>query len=169
MNHDRPLDPDDTPTIRPEGPRAPAGPDRARPGAKPGREGDESETIFTHNVQRGSDPVPPTLEDRAAVVEGATVAPKGPRPDSISGQIRSIGGIPPAGDGPDATGGLVRGPGAADRYSDHGEIARGGMGAILEVEDGDIRRPVAMKVILGDEDPEQIERFVAEAQVTGQL
>jgi tetratricopeptide (TPR) repeat protein len=35
--------------------------------------------------------------------------------------------------------------------------------------DHDIRRPVAMKVILGDEDHESLERFVTEAQVTGQL
>ena len=31
-----------------------------------------------------------------------------------------------------------------------GEVARGGMGAILRVYDDDLRRPLAMKVVLGD-------------------
>lgn len=35
------------------------------------------------------------------------------------------------------------------RYRLEGEIARGGMGAILEVWDKDLRRPLVMKVILG--------------------
>ncbi|MHC5081570.1 MAG: protein kinase domain-containing protein, partial [Planctomycetota bacterium] len=68
------------------------------------------------------------------------------------------------------------GPGSEDRYGILGEIARGGMGAIVKIVDHDIRRPVAMKVILGDspgspevEDNEKVERFVEEAQVTGQL
>ncbi|MCU0728312.1 MAG: serine/threonine protein kinase, partial [Planctomycetes bacterium] len=50
-----------------------------------------------------------------------------------------------------------------------GEIARGGMGAIVKILDNDIRRPVAMKVILGADDPSRLDRFVEEAQVTGQL
>ncbi|MCU0723057.1 MAG: serine/threonine protein kinase, partial [Planctomycetes bacterium] len=59
--------------------------------------------------------------------------------------------------------------GAGDRYTVRGEIARGGMGAIVEVVDNDIQRPVAMKVILGSRDPSQAARFVEEAKVTGQL
>ena len=55
------------------------------------------------------------------------------------------------------------------RYSVLGEIARGGMGAIVEIVDNDIHRPVAMKVILEGSKREQLERFVEEAQVTGQL
>jgi tetratricopeptide (TPR) repeat protein len=43
------------------------------------------------------------------------------------------------------------------------------MGAIVRIMDNDIRRPVAMKVNLSGEDPERIDRFVEEAQVTGQL
>ncbi|MCU0723009.1 MAG: serine/threonine protein kinase, partial [Planctomycetes bacterium] len=61
------------------------------------------------------------------------------------------------------------GPAAAERYSRMGEIGRGGMGAILKVVDNDIRRPVAMKVILGGSDEDKLSRFVEEAQVTGQL
>ncbi len=69
---------------------------------------------------------------------------------------------------------------AATRYKVEGEIARGGMGAILKVWDEDLRRTLAMKVILGrgksdslSETPEiedtVMARFLEEAQVTGQL
>jgi tetratricopeptide (TPR) repeat protein len=69
---------------------------------------------------------------------------------------------------------------AHSRYRLEGEVARGGMGAILRVWDEDIRRHLAMKVILGrgeaqpigetpDVDPRQLARFLEEAQVTGQL
>lgn len=70
--------------------------------------------------------------------------------------------------------------GSASRYRVEGEVARGGMGAILEVVDEDLRRRLAMKVILdrGGEgtatpataaDPVTLSRFLEEAQVTGQL
>lgn len=72
------------------------------------------------------------------------------------------------------------------RYAFHGELARGGMGAILQVWDEDLRRTLAMKVVLGQGeedsveetptgvatptiDPKTLHRFVEEAQVTGQL
>ncbi|MCY2961743.1 MAG: protein kinase [Planctomycetota bacterium] len=66
------------------------------------------------------------------------------------------------------------------RYRLEGEVARGGMGAILRVWDEDIRRHLAMKVVLGkgeaatdggtpEIEPEQLARFLEEAQVTGQL
>ncbi|HUR28964.1 MAG TPA: serine/threonine-protein kinase, partial [Planctomycetota bacterium] len=65
------------------------------------------------------------------------------------------------------------------RYQSHGEIARGGMGAILEVWDEDLRRSLAMKVILGrgetasgsktPRDQKLLARFLEEAQITGQL
>jgi WD40 repeat protein/tRNA A-37 threonylcarbamoyl transferase component Bud32 len=69
---------------------------------------------------------------------------------------------------------------AATRYVVENEIARGGMGAILRVWDEDLRRTLAMKVVLGrgkqvDDDgtphvEEQVlARFLEEAQVTGQL
>ncbi|MHC4780017.1 MAG: serine/threonine-protein kinase, partial [Planctomycetota bacterium] len=70
---------------------------------------------------------------------------------------------------------VIAGPAGEDRYAELGEIARGGMGAILKIVDNDIRRPVAMKVVLGsagstrEVGKEQLERFVEEAQVTGQL
>ncbi len=56
------------------------------------------------------------------------------------------------------------------RYVEHGEIARGGMGSIVEVWDRDLRRTIAMKTLLGDaKQPRLLARFLDEAQVTGQL
>lgn len=50
-------------------------------------------------------------------------------------------------------------------------VAKGGMGAILDAKDVNLRRDVAMKVILNPDktDKEQILRFIQEAQVTSQL
>ncbi|MFT5284245.1 MAG: serine/threonine protein kinase [Planctomycetota bacterium] len=66
------------------------------------------------------------------------------------------------------------------RYELRGEIARGGMGAIIKVWDKTLRRTLAMKVALGKEDPDNpgsttavedktLGRFLDEAQITGQL
>ncbi|MFT7542189.1 MAG: serine/threonine protein kinase, partial [Gammaproteobacteria bacterium] len=65
------------------------------------------------------------------------------------------------------------------RYALKGEIGRGGMGAILEIFDRDLRRHLAMKVVLGSSgqtggnkpelESQQLVRFLEEAQVTGQL
>ena len=49
------------------------------------------------------------------------------------------------------------------------EIARGGMGAVLAVKESATHRTVAMKVMLRDGDPENVLRFIEEAQVTAQL
>lgn len=68
----------------------------------------------------------------------------------------------------------------ASRYRVRREIARGGMGAVFEVWDGDLRRRLAMKVALGkgkdgssapteELDARVLARFLEEAQVTGQL
>jgi serine/threonine-protein kinase len=53
----------------------------------------------------------------------------------------------------------------------HGEIARGGMGAILKGRDTDLGRDIAVKVLLEahDSKPELLRRFVEEAQIGGQL
>ncbi len=58
---------------------------------------------------------------------------------------------------------------AKGRYAVDREIARGGMGAILRSVDRDLRRVVAMKVMLRDLDEQQKLRFVEEAQVCAQL
>src|SRR5262245_59465311 len=64
------------------------------------------------------------------------------------------------------------------RYAFRGEIGRGGMGAVFRVWDGDLRRHLAMKVILPSataassgarSSPADLARFLEEAQVNGQL
>src|SRR5262249_3671722 len=54
-------------------------------------------------------------------------------------------------------------------YGVEGEIARGGMGAIMRAFDQDIRREVAVKFLLNSADARLKARFVEEAQITGQL
>lgn len=65
------------------------------------------------------------------------------------------------------------------RYVNLGEIDRGGMGIIFRVQDQDMRRTLAMKVLLGEvldaegtptrDGSQRTSRFLEEAQVTGQL
>ena len=57
------------------------------------------------------------------------------------------------------------------RYQLQGEIARGGMGAIIKGRDNDLGRDLAIKVLLDShkDKPEVIQRFVEEAQIGGQL
>jgi serine/threonine-protein kinase len=58
-----------------------------------------------------------------------------------------------------------------ERFHDQGEIARGGMGAIHRVFERTLNRSVAMKVLTPERAHEARvrQRFLAEAQVTGQL
>ena len=57
------------------------------------------------------------------------------------------------------------------RFQIQGEIARGGMGAILKGRDTDLGRDLAVKVLLDEhrKKPAVIQRFVEEAQIGGQL
>ncbi|ODU00851.1 MAG: hypothetical protein ABS79_02670, partial [Planctomycetes bacterium SCN 63-9] len=62
-------------------------------------------------------------------------------------------------------------PGRSTRLQFFGQIAQGGMGAILKGRDPDLGRDVAVKVLLGKhhERSDLICRFVEEAQIGGQL
>ncbi len=64
---------------------------------------------------------------------------------------------------------LDRSSNADERYHLEGEIARGGMGAVVRAVDRDIRREVAIKYLLDQSDARKKHRFVEEAQITGQL
>ncbi len=61
--------------------------------------------------------------------------------------------------------------GSAGRYQLLGEIARGGMGSVLRGRDPDLRRDLALKVLLDQhrDHPDLVGRFVEEAQICGQL
>ncbi len=61
--------------------------------------------------------------------------------------------------------------GVLGRFEIEGELGRGGMGRILEARDPELRRQVAVKVLLDPDEmePEHLARFVAEAQLTSQL
>jgi serine/threonine-protein kinase len=58
-----------------------------------------------------------------------------------------------------------------DRYQLQGEIARGGMGAVLRGRDVDLGRDLAVKVLLEKyvDRPEVVRRFIEEAQIGAQL
>jgi serine/threonine protein kinase len=65
-------------------------------------------------------------------------------------------------------------PAPAERggsYQLFGEIARGGMGAVLKERDADLGRDLAVKVLLEshEDKPELVRRFVEEAQIGGEL
>ncbi|MHC5080166.1 MAG: serine/threonine-protein kinase, partial [Planctomycetota bacterium] len=66
---------------------------------------------------------------------------------------------------------LLSGGVAEERYVTGEEIARGGMGAIHRAVDRDLRREVAMKILLGGAklDRGDLARFIGEVQVTAQL
>ncbi len=55
------------------------------------------------------------------------------------------------------------------RYERVGEIARGGMGVVLEVRDKDLRRTLAMKRVADDQDERSVRRFIDEAEITARL
>src|SRR5262245_29894691 len=85
--------------------------------------------------------------------------PTGRKPTAVSGQKpqRSVG---------EALAGQQKNN---QRYVIEGEIARGGMGAVLRAIDCDIHREVAVKYMLDDKDPKKKARFIEEAQINGQL
>lgn len=122
----------------------------------------------------------PSVVERLSLAVGAPVDPEvaleGEGPSGASASSESTSGKSSG-----VVGRLRSRPALSSRYRLEGEIARGGMGAILEVWDEDLRRRLAMKVALAkgegarvsnaaeDLDPRLLSRFLEEAQVTGQL
>ena len=102
-------------------------------------------------------------------------------PASVAAVLEELGvcsaatSVPPAQDpvvvGPPDRGSREGEPACLGRFQLLGELGRGGMGRVLEAKDRDLRRVVAVKVVV---DPHrvteaQLSRFVAEAQITSQL
>jgi serine/threonine-protein kinase len=111
-----------------------------------------------------------------ATVTGSWGLPGGPVLDSLAATIEPVPRLllRDADGGPEPS--LVRpveeaDAGPATRYRIDGEIARGGMGAVLRGRDSDLGRDVALKVLREDlrGNTEMIRRFVEEAQIGGQL
>jgi serine/threonine-protein kinase len=118
-----------------------------------------------------------------SVPDDAT-APLEPGSSSTLGELaEALGGLPRvllrdtaadgAGEGQPAQADLAEMPPGArtGRYELFGEIARGGMGAVLRARDPDLGRELAVKVLLERhrENPDLLRRFIEEAQVGGQL
>jgi eukaryotic-like serine/threonine-protein kinase len=62
-------------------------------------------------------------------------------------------------------------PSVRRRYDDHGEIGEGGMGTVHRIFDRSLRREAALKLLKSEvlNKEREVQRFVAEAQITGQL
>src|SRR5262249_25467930 len=108
---------------------------------------------MSHEPQRPDDPAaPPSSAQANPPLQGPTTATQGT-------------------DGPDQAPAPADLPSQAGRYQVEGEIARGGMGAVLRAHDPERGRPLAVKVLLARNasDPVMARRFLEEAQVCGQL
>ncbi len=55
------------------------------------------------------------------------------------------------------------------KYTVEAELGRGGMGRVYRAFDPDVKRPVAIKVLTAESDPELLKRFRAEIDTTGNL
>ena len=122
--------------------------------------------------------------DRLAVETGPFMSGTQGASSELATLDRSIGGLPRVllrdsdvaaeGPGPLVQPGSPEMPTAAKRTGRLqllGEIARGGMGAVLKGRDPDLGRDLAVKVLLEShrDKPELIRRFIEEAQIGGQL
>ena len=106
--------------------------------------------------EQSTDPPPVAPSQHATVVQASEAA-------SLIGKALGTLAMPDAASPPQAR--------RAGRYYLMGELARGGMGEVLRAYDADLRRPLAIKVLLPERlhHPGAEQRFLDEAQITGQL
>ncbi len=153
--------PEERPSSGPD--RDPELPRPERPTGEAGSAGaDETVASGPPGTSPAAAPSPESLEERLRQRFGA---------DATLGRAGAPGDVDPRAAG-------AHGP-AGRRYEVGDEIARGGMGAIVRVWDKDLRRNLAMKVMLGahggpgmetsPRDQRIVSRFLEEAQITGQL
>src|SRR5262249_22387944 len=127
--------------------------------------------------ERPLDPSTADLNTSSEALEAGLAAAFGPEPVPVSPsilqmlaaslpavprvQLRDLDGASP----------LPAAVVSAGRYQLLGEIARGGMGAVLRGRDPDLGRDIAVKVLLENHQarPELLQRFIEEAQIAGQL
>jgi hypothetical protein len=148
-------------------------PPDARPGTCPA-------CLFRAGLEPGSNAAPLDASDGDEVTLGFGSTGPGCVLESLARSIGSIPRVLLADTAHDDRGVAVIKPSSPEmpppsdrggRYQLFGEIARGGMGAVLKGRDPDLGRELAVKVLLeGHRDkPELLRRFVEEAQIGGQL
>ncbi|MBK9974712.1 MAG: protein kinase [Planctomycetes bacterium] len=117
--------------------------------ARPGLQQKTGSKIGVESDITGQEMTLADLRAQMGIGEGVKLAKEG---QSALTKLRKIGGM-------------------KKRYAVVREIARGGMGKVIEVEDNDLRRSVALKVLRKEmlDRRDLVERFLEEAQITGQL
>src|SRR5262249_25136665 len=113
------------------------------------------------------EPAPPTTPLPPVTLLPPTLAPTASAEPTEGGTLLTHGLTSTPGTQPHEP----RPVGGLGRYEVHGEIGRGGMGAVLRGRDPTLGRNLAIKVLLGGHqgNPDVVRRFHEEAQIGGQL
>ncbi|MBI3268804.1 MAG: protein kinase [Planctomycetes bacterium] len=127
--------------------------------------GDAPAPEFTpHGVHRAASPTPAGTSD-VTIVASSRPAPAAGSPPAASAASAASAGAPPAAARPEPAGEPF------GRYRLLGELGRGGMGVVYKAWDGELKRIVALKMLLSEAGPgpEEVARFLREARSAGRL
>ncbi|MBI3271374.1 MAG: tetratricopeptide repeat protein [Planctomycetes bacterium] len=147
-------------TVRPSGGNGPDA--RVRPAF-------DDSTHAPEPISKPPRPSPPPGPGRAGHGPPSTLRPSEPAPTLPAGDAAAAP-LPSA-----AGAAAASGPGPAGepfgRYRLLRELGRGGMGVVYQAWDTDLRRTVALKMLLPEaaESPQAVERFLVEARAAGRL